>query len=99
MDIRPLLLGAAIALTLFGSFELDRAIGAPATEGPQAVEPSVVLSGSYSCAYTITSYYVGPIGEEPTLETYAETADSLTLSTTGGNVPASPTGPGTPIKG
>jgi len=55
----------------------------------------VVLSGSYSCAYTVTSYYVGPVADpNPTLETFAETGDSLTMSTTGGNVPVSLIGPG-----
>src|SRR2546426_5804142 len=97
MDIRiwgrkGMVLGASIFLALFGGLVLDRMVaGTLPSAGPQAcVEPNVVLSGSYSCAYTVTSYYVGPVADpNPTLETFAETGDSLTMSTTGGNVPVS----------
>ena len=102
MDIRTwgrkgILLCATIALALFGGFVLDRGTaGSPPTAGPQAsIEPNVVLSGSYSCAYTVWSYYVGPPGDpNPSLEIFAETTDGLALSTTGGNVPVTLPGPG-----
>jgi len=93
---KGILLCATIALALFGGFVLDRGTtGSPPTAGPQAsVEPNVVLSGSYSCSYTVASYYAGPPGDpNPTPQTFAETADGLALSTTGGNVPVTLTGP------
>ena len=104
MDIRiwgrkRMLLWAGISLALIGGLDFGQGTaGSPPTEGPQApVEPNVVLSGNYSCNYTVTSYYVGPIGDPPTIETYAETVDNLTLSTTGGNVPVSQLSP--PFRG
>ena len=107
MDIRRwsrngILLGAGIGLALFADLESSRVTAAsPPTEGSQAVAgPNVVLTGSYSCNYTVTSYSVGPIGDpDPTIETYAETSDSLSFSTTGGNVPVGQTGPDKSIIG
>jgi hypothetical protein len=51
-----------------------------------AVELNVVLSGSYTCNYIVTSYNTAPIGDpEPIIETYTETSDNLYMSSTGGN--------------
>src|SRR6266571_5522353 len=102
MDIRTwgrkgILLCATIALALFGGLVLDRGTaGSPPTAGPQeSVEPNVVLSGSYFCAYTVTSYYAGPPGDpNPPPQMFAETTDSFTLGTTGGNVPGTSRGQG-----
>ena len=94
---RGMLLVASIALALFGGVVPGGATtGSPPAAGPQVpVEPNVVLSGSYSCYYTVTSYYTGPIVDpSPPPQTFAETTDSLTLGTTGGSIPADSRAPG-----
>jgi hypothetical protein len=71
-------------------------VTAPATAGSSpvggsrapAAEMNVVLSGSYTCNYSVTSYYTGAPGDpEPVYETYAETTDNLYMTSTGGNPP------------
>ena len=94
---RGMLLVAGMALALFGGVVPGGATtGSPPAAGPQVtVEPNVVLSGSYSCYYTVTSYYTGPIVDpSPPPQTFAETTDSLTLGTTGGTIPADSRAPG-----
>ena len=102
MDIRlwgrnGVVLLSGIGLALLGGLVLDRATaGPPPTGGPQAPgEPSVVLGGSYTCSYTVTLYYVGPVGDpNPAYESFAETSDNLFLSSSGGNAPVGMPGPG-----
>jgi hypothetical protein len=69
-------------------------VAAPATAGSSpiggsrapAVEMNVVLNGSYTCTYSVTSYYTSPPGDpEPVYETFAETTDNLFMTSTGGN--------------
>jgi len=92
-----------LLLSTVGVVLLSGLVPVPATAGSSpvggsrapSVETNVVLTGSYSCNYTVTSYYTGPIGDpEPVYETYAETSDSLYMNSTGGNPPPGAPGAG-----
>jgi hypothetical protein len=77
-------MGARLVLAAVLVFCVASAGSHAAGGSPPRAESNVVLTGSYTCTYAVTSYYNGP--DQPPA-TYAETSDSLTMSTTGGLVP------------